>query len=64
MEELHDPGAIDGVVDGLPGLEVGERREAGVERGIFSAQLEGGKDAGRILDGQGLKVAELQERQV
>jgi hypothetical protein len=36
MEELHDPGAIDGVVDGLPGLEVRERRLAGVERGISS----------------------------
>ena len=55
MEELQDPGAIDGVVDGLPGLEVGERREAGVERGIRSALLGVEKDAGRILDGQGLK---------
>jgi hypothetical protein len=64
MEELQDPGAVDGVVDGLPGLEVRERREAGVERGIISARLGEEKDAGRILDGQGLKVAFLQGRQV
>ena len=64
MEELQDPGAIDGVVDGLPGLEVRERRLAGVERGKLSAVLDAEIDAGRIPDGQRLKVAGLQVRQV
>ena len=33
-EQLDDPGAVDGVVDGLPGLEAGERRLAGVEEQV------------------------------
>src|SRR5205823_4957511 len=31
-EELEHPGTLDGIVDGLPGLEAGERRLAGVEK--------------------------------
>src|SRR5262249_18144843 len=37
--ELDDPGAIDGVADGLPGLDVRERRLAGVEGNKTSAHL-------------------------
>jgi hypothetical protein len=33
MGELKDPGAIDGVVNGLPCLEVAEGLLAGVEKG-------------------------------
>ena len=55
--ELQDPVAIDGVVDGLPGLDVRERRLAGVERGKTSVQLEAGIDAGRVPDREGLIAA-------
>src|ERR1700745_2338089 len=37
--ELDDPGAIDGVADGLPGLDVRERRLAAVEGNKTSAHL-------------------------
>jgi hypothetical protein len=57
--ELDDPGAIDGVADGLPGLEVRERRLAGVEGNKTSAHLGAEIDAGRVLDGQRLIVAGL-----
>src|SRR5690348_1072528 len=57
--ELDDPGAIDGVVDGLAGLEVRERRLAGVEGSKLSAVIDAGIDAGRIPDGQRLKVGGL-----
>jgi hypothetical protein len=56
VEELEDPGAIDGVADGLPGLAVGKRRLAGVEKDIIGAQLEAGVDTGRVLNRQRLSV--------
>ena len=64
MVELDDPGAIDGVVDGLPGLDVRERRQAGVERGIFGAHLEAEVDAGRIPDGERPIASGEKDRQV
>ena len=62
--ELDDPGAIDGVVDSLPGLEVRERRQAGVERGISGTQPEADMDPGRVPDRERLIVTEEKERQV
>src|SRR5262245_33062893 len=50
LEELNDPGAIDGIVDGLPCLKIAERRSAGVEEGILDAQLEAEVDASRVPD--------------
>jgi hypothetical protein len=62
--ELYDPGAIDGVADGLPCLDVRERRLQGVQRGITSALLEAGMDAGRVPDGERLIAAGEKYRQV
>ena len=62
--ELDDPGAIDGVVDSLPGLDVRERRQAGVERGISGTQPEADVDPGWVPDRERLIVTGEKERQV
>ena len=62
--ELDDPGAIDGVVDSLPGLDVRERRQAGVERDISGIQPEADVDPGRVPDRERLIVTGEKERQV
>ena len=49
-EKLDDPGAVDGVVEGLPGLEAGEWRLPGVEEQEIGAKLEAGVDPGRVPD--------------
>ena len=51
-EELDDPGAVDGVVEGLPGLEAGEWRLPGVEEQERGDELEAGVDPGRVPDGE------------
>src|SRR6185437_4904255 len=57
VAELEDPAAVDGVVDGLPGLEAGERRLAGVQEQKFSPQLQAGVHAGRVPGRERLTVA-------
>ena len=57
VAELEDPGAVDGVADGLPGLEAGERRLSGVEEQKFSRQLQAGVHAGRVTGRERLTVA-------
>jgi F420-dependent oxidoreductase-like protein len=52
LVELQGPLAIDGVADGLPRLDVRERRLAGVEREIIGAHFETGVDPGRVPDGE------------